>query len=86
MRVPSDARARSKECVDADPLFDFLRGSIADAPAPPKRARRGGAPRSNASAGAAASGDGGGDDAATGAIAGDYRPLAGADDDYDAED
>jgi len=86
---------RSTRCVQSEPLFDFLRSSLDAAPAPPpKRARSAGggasAPsrKAAAAANAAAAADAAAADAATEALAGDYRPMAVAaeDDDYDADE
>ena len=87
------AAAHIKQCVEAEPLFDFLRATVQKAPAaqPPKRARApsgSGMPKRSKKS-AAASGEGTSSDgtvAAQLAVASDYRPLTGDDDDYDAED
>ena len=80
---------RSKSCVDSESLFDFLRGTVNEVPAaPPKRAcasSSSSAPKRKAVAGGAEAAP----SATTGAelpvpFAGDYRPLADEDDDYDA--
>lgn len=97
----------SKQCVEDDSLFDFLKSTVQKThAAPAKRARAvSGAPSSAkrvASGGMLATGEAGGGSssgaasaaaaehepsaAASLALAADYRPLADADDDYDAEE
>ena len=75
----------SVDCVEHEPLFDFLRGTVSKVPAPaPKRARVTGGKKAaalpvDAAATAAA-------ETSTAPLAeSDYRPLADADDDYDAD-
>jgi hypothetical protein len=87
----------SKQCVESEELFDFLRDTVNAAPTQaPKRARVGSASHarkakqpagSSASAPGTASGsvDGGGGLPSV-AFAGDHRPLADMDDDYDADE
>ena len=84
---------RSKDCVGAEPLFDFLKGVEARAPAPKRPRAAGGATSAGKrkaggapGGGAAAAGSGSSElPAATLAAAADYRPLQDCDDDYDAE-
>lgn len=83
-RLTSALARASVECVEAEQLFDFLRATVAKVPAPaPKRAR---AP---AGAGAkkakAASAEAGAGPSSAPLAESEHRPLAGADDDYDAE-
>ena len=84
--------ARRRQCIESDPLYDFLRGNLPE-PGPPPQAKRarstaggGGASSSSSKAKAAATGEG---EAAEGPmaprLAADYRPLAESDDDYDDE-
>ena len=79
--------------MGAEPLFDFLKGVEARAPAPKRPRAAGGATSAGKrkaggapGGGAAAAGSGSSElPAATLAAAADYRPLQDCDDDYDAE-
>lgn len=77
-----------KQCVEAEPLFDFLKGTVNAAHVPPPKRPRA-APKA---AGSSSSGGGGAAAAAaaggtsTTETAADHRLLAGEDEDYDADD
>ena len=81
---------RSKQCVESEPLFDFLKTTVESAPVQaPKRARSAGgsssAPKRKAVASDAAASSAAGDvPDGPPAISSEYRPLADEEEDYDA--
>ena len=81
--------AHLKQCVESEPLFDFLKTTVRATHAPPaKRARTagGGGARKTATADSTAAAAAGAASVSDVAFAAEHRPLAAEDDDYDADD